>query len=58
MIEQCAALYILGSESEAIFDHEDQLVKETAAFKARMRQMQDDSINYAAANHLQMIEGK
>ncbi len=50
MIEQCAALYILGSKGEAIFDREDQIAKETAAFKARIQQMRDDGIEDAADN--------
>ena len=58
MIEQCAALYILGSKGEAIFDHEDQIAKETAAFKARMQQMRDDGIKDAADNIQQMIAAK
>ncbi len=58
MIEQCVALYILGSKGEALFDHEDQIAKETAAFKARMQQMREDGLGDAADNLRQMIAEK
>ena len=58
MLEQCAGIYILGSKGEEIFNHEDQIAKETAAFKARVQQMREDSFKDAADNIRQMIGGK
>ena len=58
MIEQCAALHILGSKGEAIFEQQDQIASETAAFKARMQEMRDEGIMDAAKKLRCLVQKK
>jgi hypothetical protein len=48
MIEQCAAMYVLGSCGKAIFENEDDLARKKSEFKTRMQKMREDAINDAA----------
>ena len=58
MIEHCTALHIFDPEGEAKFDREDHIAEETAAFKARVQQMQDHGVKDASDTPNQMIAGK
>jgi len=58
MIDQCAAMYVLGSKGEAIFDHEDLLSQEKSVFINRIQKVRQDTVSDVAEEFTRRIKGK
>jgi hypothetical protein len=58
MLDQCAGMYILGSEGEGIFDDKKRALKATSEFRDRMKRMREETLRDAANSVKKSLRSK